>query len=117
MINAGSVFKFVFAILKTFMTEKTRNKVSIEGTDFINKLSQLVDIQNLPTFLGGTCTCSHVEGGCQFSDPGPWSCDDYNTSSCIKLQDELEVNLSECNSKSNYISTCLNTNTYSNSNS
>ncbi len=32
----------------------------------------MVDADQLPAFLGGTCTCSHVPGGCMKSNKGPW---------------------------------------------
>jgi hypothetical protein len=38
-------------------------------------LLEAISAENLPDFLGGTCTCSHVQGGCMNSDAGPW--EDY----------------------------------------
>ena len=32
----------------------------------------MVDAENLPDFLGGKCKCEHVEGGCMYSQAGPW---------------------------------------------
>ena len=34
---------------------------------------EAIDAENLPQWLGGTCTCSHVEGGCLNSRAGPWN--------------------------------------------
>ena len=43
----------------------------------------------MPDFLGGTCTCSHVEGGCLNSSAGPWN-DYVVVNKRIKHKDEIE---------------------------
>lgn len=39
----------------------------------MKKLKELVDMDNLPSFLGGNCTCPHVKGGCLYANAGPWN--------------------------------------------
>jgi hypothetical protein len=34
------------------------------GKGFESVLLQYIDEENLPSFLGGKCTCSHMPGGC-----------------------------------------------------
>jgi hypothetical protein len=66
------VFTGVWAICKNFVDEKTRKKINIVGGGFKKVLREVIEEENLPEFLGGTCTCDHVEGGCMRSDAGPW---------------------------------------------
>ena len=73
VINTSITFQFIWAIAKNFMDEKTIKKVSIHGSNYLEHLTELVDMENLPSFFGGKCTCSDVEGGCLYSDKGPWS--------------------------------------------
>ena len=72
MVNAPALFTALYAIIKGFLDERTRSKVRVMGSNYRSVLLEHIDAENLPTFLGGTCTCSHVEGGCMFSDAGPW---------------------------------------------
>jgi hypothetical protein len=73
LVNTSFFFSAVWSIVKGFLDEKTTNKIKVEKSGYAKKLLEHVDAENLPTFFGGTCTCSHVEGGCLFSDQGPWN--------------------------------------------
>lgn len=73
IINAGFIFKTIWAVIKGFIDEKTKQKISIEGHDYYKKLIKFVDEENIPSFLGGKCKCEHSEGGCMTSDVGPWN--------------------------------------------
>ena len=73
IINAPFVFKAAWTVIKPFIDEKTRKKITILGTGFYKDLSQHVDPANIPSDIGGECTCSESEGGCYFSDKGPWN--------------------------------------------
>lgn len=73
LINTSFFFSAVWTIVKGFIDEKTRNKVNVEKSSYQKKLLEYIDAENLPTFLGGKCTCDHIEGGCFYSDIGPWN--------------------------------------------
>jgi hypothetical protein len=73
LINTSFLFGAVWSLVKGFIDEKTRNKIKVEKSNYTKKLLEVVDAENLPTFFGGNCTCSHIEGGCLFSDIGPWN--------------------------------------------
>ncbi len=73
LINTSGFFTFLWAIVKKFLDPKTVSKIKIEGKNYKDKLLELVDEENLPTIVGGSCTCSHIDGGCLFSDIGPWN--------------------------------------------
>jgi hypothetical protein len=73
VINSGFFFSAVWSIAKGFIDEKTKKKINIEKNEKV--LREVIDPENLPTFLGGNCKCEHVEGGCLFADIGPWNPD------------------------------------------
>ncbi len=75
IINSSFFFKAVWSIVQGFIDEKTRNKIKVEKSQYAKKILELVDEKDLPTFLGGKCKCEHVEGGCLYSDIGPWNPD------------------------------------------
>lgn len=70
IVNAPMLFTGVWAVVKGFLDEKTRNKIHIKGSKYQNELLELVEAENLPDFLGGKCKC---EGGCLNVQPGPWN--------------------------------------------
>lgn len=75
VVNAPMIFAGVWSVAKGFLDEKTRSKVKILGTNYLSTLEEFVVIDELPTFLGGKCTCNGFPGGCLAREPGPW--DDY----------------------------------------
>ncbi|CAJ2650496.1 unnamed protein product [Trifolium pratense] len=71
IVNAGSGFKMLWKAVKAFLGERTVAKIQVLGSNYLNVLLEAIDPSNLPTFLGGNCTCSD-SGGCLMSDQGPW---------------------------------------------
>ena len=69
IINAPKLFTGIFSIVLSFLDEKTRKKIQIIGSNYLPTLQDYVDIENIPTFLGGNCEC---QGGCMQSNKGPW---------------------------------------------
>ncbi|XP_018677003.2 phosphatidylinositol/phosphatidylcholine transfer protein SFH11 isoform X2 [Musa acuminata AAA Group] len=72
IINAGPGFKALWNILRAFLEPRTLSKVQVLGTSFISKLSEAVDLSNIPEFFGGKCKCVE-HGGCLRKDKGPWT--------------------------------------------
>ena len=64
-----NLFSIAWKVIKPWIDERTQKKITIEGSKYQKKLLELVEPQNLPEFLGGTCNCY---GGCLSCDPGPW---------------------------------------------
>ncbi|KAK9039706.1 hypothetical protein V6N11_014899 [Hibiscus sabdariffa] len=71
IINAGSGFRMLWNTVKSFLDPKTTAKINVLGNKFQSKLLEITEANNLPDFLGGTCTCAD-QGGCMLSDKGPW---------------------------------------------
>ncbi|KAK7367789.1 hypothetical protein VNO80_09807 [Phaseolus coccineus] len=71
IINAGSGFRMLWKAVKTFLDVRTVAKIQVLGSNYLGVLLEAIEPSNLPTFLGGNCTCSDY-GGCLMSDRGPW---------------------------------------------
>ncbi|KAI6147488.1 CRAL-TRIO domain-containing protein [Pisolithus tinctorius] len=71
IVNAPSSFTFIWSVVKPWLSKETAEKVDVLGSDYQSVLLELVDAENLPTTLGGKCTCEHA-GGCDLSGAGPW---------------------------------------------
>jgi hypothetical protein len=69
LINAPWGFSSVFSVVKSFLDPVTVQKIHVLGSGYQQELLGQVPAENLPTMFGGTCEC---EGGCAFSDAGPW---------------------------------------------
>mgnify|MGYP003330170983 CR=1 FL=1 len=74
IVNAPFLFAGVWSIIKGFIDEKTRAKIKIIGSGWQATLKEHVDIEKLPTFLGGNCTCGGTAESplCMTSNAGPW---------------------------------------------
>ncbi|RCH98276.1 S14 cytosolic factor [Rhizopus azygosporus] len=64
LINAPSAFVYVWKIAKTWLDPGTIAKIQILGSDYKDTLLKQIPPENLPSFLGGECTCEHMDGGC-----------------------------------------------------
>ncbi|KAK8505584.1 hypothetical protein V6N12_038325 [Hibiscus sabdariffa] len=71
IINAGSGFRMLWKVIKAFMDARTLAKIHVLGSNYLSNLIEVIDPSNLPTSLGGSCTCADY-GGCLRSDKGPW---------------------------------------------
>eukprot|EP00252_Welwitschia_mirabilis_P003905 TRINITY_DN1399_c0_g1_i4.p1 TRINITY_DN1399_c0_g1~~TRINITY_DN1399_c0_g1_i4.p1 ORF type:complete len:641 (+),score=129.41 TRINITY_DN1399_c0_g1_i4:317-2239(+) len=71
IVNAGTGFKLLWSIVKGFLDPRTALKINVLDSDYQSELLKFIDASQLPEFLGGTCTCNQ-DGGCLFSDKGPW---------------------------------------------
>jgi hypothetical protein len=70
LINAPWGFSSVFSIIKGFLDPVTVDKIHVLGGGYQTELLAQVPAENLPKLFGGSCEC---EGGCAFSDAGPWT--------------------------------------------
>ncbi|KAI1489925.1 CRAL-TRIO domain-containing protein [Biscogniauxia mediterranea] len=69
LINAPSLFSWVWRTVKGFLDPVTASKIDVVSGNPSKILLEHIPAENLPEKYGGTCKC---EGGCEFSDAGPW---------------------------------------------
>ena len=84
IVNAPTVFTGVWAVARNFLDEKTRKKIKIKGKDFMKELSQVIDADCIPDFLGGTCQDCQAHGGCGAKEIGAWMDYSYTYADGIK---------------------------------
>ncbi|CAL5429666.1 unnamed protein product [Camellia sinensis] len=64
--------KVLWKALMVFLDARTLAKIQVLGSNYHSILAEVIDPSNLPSFLGGNCTCSDY-GGCLLNDKGPWN--------------------------------------------
>ncbi|ORZ25586.1 CRAL-TRIO domain-containing protein [Absidia repens] len=64
LVNAPGAFVYVWKIVKGWLDPGTIDKIQILGSDYQSQLLEYISAENLPSFLGGSCTCDHLPGGC-----------------------------------------------------
>ncbi|KAG0240321.1 hypothetical protein BGW41_007034 [Actinomortierella wolfii] len=64
IVNSPFVFVKVFSMIKKWLDPGVIEKIHILGKNYQSVLLEHIDAENLPSFLGGTCTCDHMPGGC-----------------------------------------------------
>lgn len=67
IVNAPYMFSTIWSVVKGWLDEKTREKIQIKGGDYKETLLKYVDAEQLPEWLGGTCTAPLED------DFGPWN--------------------------------------------
>lgn len=73
IINAPALFSTAWSYIKSLIDVRTASRVFILGSDYKSSLLEHIPAENLPAYLGGSCTCSSVEGGCRNGDVGCWN--------------------------------------------
>jgi hypothetical protein len=73
VVNAPMMFTGIWAMVKMWIDEKTKEKIKILGGSYKKELLEFIDPENLPDFLdGGKCRCNAQE--CDLSmNIGPWN--------------------------------------------
>jgi hypothetical protein len=66
ILHAGFLFSGIWAVVKGWVDPKTQQKISIISGNGHKELQKAIAPENLPVFLGGTCTRELTE------DYGPW---------------------------------------------
>ncbi|KIJ54820.1 hypothetical protein M422DRAFT_24710 [Sphaerobolus stellatus SS14] len=72
VINAPATFAIIWNAIKPWLAPATVKKIDIQGSDYQAALLRDIDADNLPSFLGGNCTCGGGKEGCKGVDSGPW---------------------------------------------
>lgn len=91
ILNAPSFFPFLWGIIKQFLDEKTRNKIKIcSASEQLQALSEVIDLDNLPSYLGGNCKCEQFGGDCLLSNKGPWDKYQRVFPRGVKLREEFD---------------------------
>jgi len=70
VVNCAWYIRAGWTIVKPFLSEKTCEKIKIYGEDYKSDLLNIVESENLPEFLGGSCRCQ--PNGCLYQPEGPW---------------------------------------------
>lgn len=71
ILNAPFLFTGIWAIVRMWIDDKTKEKIHILGSGYKKELLKYIDPENLPDFLdGGKCKC---KGGCLGNNIGPWN--------------------------------------------
>lgn len=67
IINAPSVFKMVWGIVKPMLDARTQAKIEVCPSNYLPTLARWVDMDSIPEYLGGTSKGSLID------DVGPWN--------------------------------------------
>jgi hypothetical protein len=64
VVNAPAFFQAAWAMIKLWLNERALSKIIIMGSDYKDVLNEIIHHDQLPAYLGGSCTCAHMDGGC-----------------------------------------------------
>ncbi|ORX44227.1 CRAL/TRIO domain-containing protein [Piromyces finnis] len=77
IINAPMLFTSTWKLITPLLDPVTVKKIKILGGKYESEIFKVIDKENFPKFLGGTCECPECTGGCSRTDPGPWKEEQY----------------------------------------
>ena len=83
IINAPKVFRAIWSMVKPMLDPRTQAKIEVCPSDFLPVLKEWVEVENIPSYLGGTSRGSLID------DVGPWR-EDTSASHPSALRIEVE---------------------------
>lgn len=90
VINAPNMFVTAWKLIKGWLDPRVIGKTQILGKGYRDELLKQIPAENLPSFLGGQCRCSHMAGGCVPSVPLR-NLPDFPRNAFTKLARKVEV--------------------------
>lgn len=69
IINAPLAFRAIWKLVKPMLDARTQGKIEVCPSDFIPALTKWIDIENIPTFLGGKSEGSLLDDCGAWNDP------------------------------------------------
>eukprot|EP00889_Picochlorum_renovo_P007378 jgi/Picre1/34408/NNA_001877.t1 len=67
IINAPAVFRAIWTIVKPMLDPRTQAKIEVCPSNYMSVLTKWVDVESIPSYLGGKSTGSLID------DVGPWN--------------------------------------------
>lgn len=68
LVNCPTMVTFAYSVVKGWLDPRVQKKIEfLKPHETKERLLQWVDAANLPEFLGGTCTCPGLDGGCVYT--------------------------------------------------
>jgi hypothetical protein len=104
VVNVPSFFSIVYNIAKPFIPPETKKKIHVVQSKHVKvELLKFIDANQLPSFLGGDCTCDPAsttdDKGCLVSDKGPWT----TTGVTEEMEDFVSCNSAEFHDSRSFV--------------
>ena len=64
IINAPFVFRMMWAVVKPWLHPITKDRIKVYSDDYLVKMQELIDLDQLPKAIGGTCDCAAAGAAC-----------------------------------------------------
>eukprot|EP01083_Nonionella_stella_P002905 8307_1 len=55
IINAPWIFTTMWKVIKLFLNERTKKKIKILGSNYLEEISKVIEVTQIPAFMGGKC--------------------------------------------------------------
>ncbi|KMS65459.1 hypothetical protein BVRB_035780 [Beta vulgaris subsp. vulgaris] len=57
IINAPFVFRMLWGMIKPWLHPLTAARIQILGSDYLKQLQEVIDVDQIPRYHGGSCSC------------------------------------------------------------
>ena len=78
VVNTPAIFPIIFSLIKPFISQSTKDKIKVLGSNWRNDIHKYISPENLPEHYGGTCRYDNDNPKCEecivYGSPVPKSC-------------------------------------------